>query len=276
MSDSCRILPAHLEWPKAADNLNSISRGATRIRLVTGAKGFERLAEFEQLEALWCFGIDDKCLKQISTCLSLKELYLDYKLKTADLSPLLNLPKLSILTIDSCSRMTSLEQLASFKSLVGLSIVNFKNVHDIGPLAELSNLRELAVEGSMWMRMKIDTLAPIGGLQRLEVLHLTNLKVADESLAPLASLSRLRELQIANFYPYEEFARLAAKHPQTTSQWFAPFISTSWSCKECKVGEMVMLTGKGKPMLCRRCNTQRLARHVAEFESIVQQERQKV
>ena len=176
------------------------------------------------------------------------------------------LPVLEVLRLDSCSTIDSLEPLGELTQLTGLAIENFKNVHDLSPLATLTNLRQLAVEGSIWSRMKINSLAPIAGLSRIEYLNLSNLKVADESLAPLTHLTNLKKLVTANFYPFEEFARLSAKLPNCECQWFAPYVATTLKCPKCEAENRVMLTGKGKPLLCPRCDAIRLARHVKEFE----------
>ena len=261
-----QIFPTKLDWPVAADNLRNLPRTATRIRLVSKATGFDCLHEFRNLEALWCFGIDQRKLKEIAKCGSLKSLYLDYNLRTSDLSVLKNLPLLEVLRLDSCSKFTSLEQLGEFKHLRGLAIENFKNVRDLKPLSNLVNLTELAVEGSIWTSMKIDSLAPIANLTQLKYLSCANLRVLDKSLQPLSDLTNLRHLGLSNFYPLEEFARLSTRLPHTTCQWFTPYIPSGLTCEKCKATTRVMLSGKGITMLCPRCDEVRLQRHVAKFE----------
>jgi Leucine-rich repeat (LRR) protein len=268
MSESRLIYPATREWPAAVDDLSKVEKTTTRIRLISGAKGFEKLSEFTQLEALWCFGVDQKKLRYISECSSLKELHLGYNIRAADINCLVQLSHLRVLTLDSCSKIQSLEQVAALKTLVALAIVNFKNVHHLDPLANLTNLRELAIDGSIWTRMTLQTLAPLRPLEQLEYLSLSNTKVHDESLEPIGNLTNLRKLDIANFYPFQEFARLSMKLRQTECQWFAPFITMRLTCTKCQSSERVMLTGKGRPMLCQRCDAERLVRFVKEFEEV--------
>jgi len=263
-----RIFPARLSWPLASNDVRALPRDATRLRLVNKATGFESLREFQSLEALWCFGIDQTKLDQISACTSLTELYCEYYLRISDLSCLKKLPHLTALRLDSCSVIKSLEQLGEFTKLRGLGIENFKNVHDVKPLAKLTDLRQLSVEGSIWTRMKIDSLAPIANLENLEFLALSSLKVADESLAPLTNLRNLKRLVVANYYPFEEFARLAASLPNTECQWFEPYVSTTLTCEECKEENRVLLTGKGKSLLCPRCDARRLQKHVETFDRV--------
>ncbi|HYW73249.1 MAG TPA: hypothetical protein VE961_19670 [Pyrinomonadaceae bacterium] len=173
------------------------------------------------------------------------------------------------MSIDSCSRVHSLAELSHLEGLEGLAIINFKNVHDAGPLSGLTNLQELAIAGSTWTRMKIESLQPLSSLTALRQLHLTNLKVVNESLKPLAALARLERLEIANFYPMEEFAWLSGKLKNTCCSWFQPYVDVSFlECPRCGGGNSVMLSGKGKPVLCRTCDRVRLERHVDSFMKI--------
>ena len=269
MSDvQVRIFPARFSWPQAGNDARSIPRDTTRLRLVNKAVGFESLREFESLEALWCFGIDQKKLEQISDCSSLRELYCEYNLRITDVSCLKTLPHLEVLRLDSCFKITSLEQLGEFTHLSGLGLENFKYVHDIKPLAKLTKLRQLAVEGSIWTAMKIDSLAPLSNLEELEYLGLAGLKVLDKSLAPLGNLKKLKKLFVGNYFPLAEFARLAAMLPNTECAGFAPYFSINLRCKKCNEEKRVLLTGKGTSNLCPRCDGKRLQKHVAEFERI--------
>ncbi|HET6891502.1 MAG TPA: hypothetical protein VFH31_10400 [Pyrinomonadaceae bacterium] len=129
-------------------------------------------------------------------------------------------------------------------------------------------MQQLAIAGSMWTRMKIKSLNPLSSLSNLKYLHLTNLKAEDESLRPLAALCQLEKLEIANFYPMEEFAWLSGKLRNTKCTWFRPYIELPFECSKCGKDSMVMLTGKGKPRLCKNCDAKRLERHVTEFESV--------
>jgi len=268
MFEKTRIFPSRLKWPITTNNVGDANPNTEALRLVSKAVGFDKLFELKQLSALWCFGIDQKKLNQISNCKSLTKLYLDYQLRFDDLGPLHKLSLLDVLRLDSCSRISSLEALEQLGQLTGLAIENFKNVHNITPLSKLTNLRELAVEGSIWTRMKINSLEPITSLTNLEYLSLSNLKVIDNSLAPLHDLKNLKQLLTANFYPSAEFARLAGKLPGCECQWFEPFVSTTLHCDKCGMATRVILSGKGTSMLCSRCDAEKLQRHVDEFERI--------
>jgi hypothetical protein len=259
------IFPALPTWPPAINDLNAISTDATEVRLVSGVKNLRKLDTFTRLKALRCFDINDEALESICKCVSLESLFID-NLNTGSADRLNRLRKLSALSLDSCSKITSLAFLAHLPALTGLAIINFKNVHDLTPLAAMTSLRSLAVAGSMWTRMKVASFAPLGHLQDLEFLHLTNIRADDESLKPLATLTHLKQLDLANFYPMNEFAQLSRKLQTTQCTWFYPFVSMkSMDCKKCGKHTTVMLTGKKPPILCTDCDAAKLDRHVKQW-----------
>lgn len=262
-----RIFPARLDWPDAVRDVAPIRRDRKRLRLVAGATGLEKLDRLSRLEALWCFGIDRDALAHVCNCASLESLYVE-TLKSDELGRVGKLPSLKVLSIDSCSQIDSLDELRDIRNLEGLAIINFRNVREINPLSELTNLRQLAVAGGLWTRMKIESLRPLSPLLNLKYLHLTNLKAEDESLRPLAELRQLEKLEVANFYPAEEFAWLSGKLKNTKCTWFRPYVEAPFDCPKCGKDTTVMLTGKGKPSLCKECDRKRLERHVAEFQGI--------
>lgn len=238
------------------------------LRLISGAKKLELLPSFKHLKSLWCFDINDDKLEFISRCQSIESLYIE-NLRTPNLGRLRNLINLKLLGIETCSKPTSLDAIAGLKSLSGLAITHFKNVHDLGPLAELSSLRALAVGGSMWTRMNVNSFKPLEGLRNLEFLSLTNIKALDESLRPLGELINLKRLDIANFYPMREFAWLSQKLKSTECSWFEPFVDLRlWQCQKCSRSTMLMLTGKRKSRLCKLCDAGALEDHVQNWTQV--------
>ena len=256
-----------LNWSDAIKDLTLISQKVESLRLVTGAKGIEKLSEFSQLESLWCFNINHEKLENICNCVSLENLYID-TLKTDDFSCFRKLRFLKVLSLYSCSKTNSLNELSVLQNLEGLQIENFKNVYKIDALSTLVNLQQLAVAGSMWTRMTIESLKPLSSLRNLKYLNLTNVKVKDESLKPLANLKQLEELGMANFYLMEEFAWLSGRLKKTKCSWFSPYVELPFDCSKCGKDTMLMLTGRGKKNLCKECDYKRLKRHITEFEKI--------
>ena len=266
MNYDARIFPANLSWPHAIGELDEANYNSQILRLIAGTKRFEYLPKFERLKRLWCFDIKENQLKTICECKTIEQLHIE-NLKTDKLSLFSDLPNLEILSINTCSQAMTLDDIGNLLNLRGLGLIHFSKVYDLTPLSKLINLIELAVAGSMWKRMKIQSLMPLRPLQRLEFLHLTNIKPDDESLRPLENLTNLKVLDLANFYPMQEFARLAGILTKTNCTWFQPYIHIDFSaCKKCGKQTMLMLSGKRKPMICRKCDTHRLDKHVAEFE----------
>lgn len=95
-----------------------------------------------------------------------------------------------------------------------IAILN-QGVDDLGPLAELVELRVLRLVRTDRHRIPIHTLtdlSPLRGLVHLEVLELPRTPVED--LSPLAGLERLRRLvlrgtDVADLSPLEGLGRLA-------------------------------------------------------------------
>ena len=274
-SVSKRICPAILRWSETASNLDPVPLDTTSLRLTASTKNFARLRDFKQLKSLWCFNINARALEHICDCTSLENLFIE-GLKSESISSLRKLNNMKVLSIETCMTIDSLIEFSSLQSLEGLAIIHFRNVEVLDPLAQLTGLEQLAVAGSMWTRMKIESLGPLAALRGLKYLDLTNLKAVEESLRPIGEMTELELLEIANFYPMEEFAWLAGRLKGTECTWFKPYIQLPFECKRCHQRTMVMLSGKGKPKLCTNCDAERLARHVAVFEELANAARHEV
>jgi len=262
-----RIFPLGLNWSTAADTLDDVPVDTTSLRLTASTRNFRRLHDFTQLKSLFCFNINPRALEHIGDCPSLENLFIE-GLKSESIVPLRKLKSLKVLSIETCATIDSLVEFSRLHGLEGLSMGHFRNVHVLDPLAELVNLEQLAVAGSMWTRMKVESLRPLASLRRLKYLHLTNLKSVEESLRPIAEMIDLELLEIANFYPTEQFAWLSGRLKNTECIWFKPYAQLPFDCKRCQQRTMVMLSGKGKPKLCTSCDAERLERHIAVFNEI--------
>ena len=187
-----------------------------------------------------------------------------------NLDAIARLQHLRALSIGSSTRVKSIEPLTSLSSMQLLEIENFKSISDFSPLTKLNTLEHLTVAGSMWSRQAIASLEPFAAMTWLTSLGVDTSSVT--SLRPLAALTGLKELSVGGKLPFEEYAWLAAKLPNTWCRWFAPYYELAGSgysnCKSCKQDSMVMLTGKGKPILCKHCDAVKVNRHVASFDAV--------
>ncbi len=262
------VFPALAGFPKAVGDVADIPEGATSVRLIEKVHGFEALLNRRGLAKLWCFAIDDRKLRILASCESLTDLFIE-GLRVGDLSPLARALKLETLSVETAPKIKSLDWVGDFGHVKRLGVTHFRSVSSLGPLGGLTQLQGLAVAGSIWTRMTVESLSPLSNLTALSFLHLTNLKPLDTSLEPLQKLTALEELECANFYPMEEFAKLAAALRHTRCAWFDPYVRLpNIACKKCGQNELVVLTGKGASTLCRACDQRRVRKHEDAFWAI--------
>lgn len=230
-------------WVKAIPSLTDVTR--LRVWSQVTQPLFDAIGELPQLEVLQ--------LKWSSI---------------HQLDAIANLRALKALSMGSSTRVESIAPLATLPSLELLEIESFKSITDFSPLLKLRSLRGLSVTGSMWSQQAIASLDPFAQMTWLRSLCIDTSHVA--SIRPLDKLTNLESLGVGGRLPYEEYAWLAARLPNTECQWFQPYLDLSDSghspCKRCGMRSMVMLTGRGKPIVCRHCDEARLAKHVALFE----------
>ena len=189
-----------------------------------------------------------------------------------DLEPLSTMKRLSALHLGSSARITSIDPLVRLPKLKYLNLENLKLIKDLSPLSRLSTLTQLSTTGAFpntaW---EVDSLEPIGELTSLEYFTMGMLRPKSLSLRPLAGLKRLRFLGLDNRLPMSEYAWLSRRLPNTECMRFAPYVpvAKSWGieCRKCKSSkDVVLVTGKGGPHLCTRCDAAKLANHVAAYE----------
>jgi Leucine-rich repeat (LRR) protein len=187
-----------------------------------------------------------------------------------DLAPIRALPRLRYLWIGSSTRIESIEPLAGLATLEWLELENFKAISDFSPLVALRSLHTLAVTGSLWTRQDVGSLEPFARMTSLRSLMVDTSRV--RSLRPLAALSQLETLGIGGRLPMAEYAWLAGRLRDTQCRWFHPWLDVAGSgigrCSTCGNDSMVMLTGKGAPIVCRLCAAGAVARHEAAFEAV--------
>ena len=188
----------------------------------------------------------------------------------AKLDAIRQLKKLQALRIGSSTRVESIEPLADLISLQLLEIENFKMITDFSPFIRLKNLESLVVTGSMWTRQNVGSLEPFAEMIWLKSLAVDTTHV--KSIRPLARLTQLENLDMGGRLPFEDYAWLSAKLPKTECRWFSPYLELSESgyspCKLCGQKAMVMLTGRGKPVVCKYCEVDKVNKHEQAFEAV--------
>ena len=101
----------------------------------------------------------------------------------------------------TAAKIQSMDWVTGLSPLEALAIENFKRVLHLDPLESLTSLTALGIEGSIWTRMRVATLAPLSGLRGLLYLFLTNLTASDRSLHHLHSLTGLEVCRSALCFP---------------------------------------------------------------------------
>ena len=118
---------------------------------------------------------------------NLEMLYLSWRKKVSDVSPLANLPKLERLYLEH-TQVSDISPLANLPNLEKLELNNTK-VSDVSPLATLTNLFTLGLD-----QTNVSDISPLANLPNLEWLGLSVTQVWD--VAPLANLPKLKGVSL--------------------------------------------------------------------------------
>ena len=214
-----KIEPIWDDLPEHTNTLAGLSRDQEKLRFRREKDSHRGLREFESLTELVIFCPNQDAITEVGHLQDLQFLYVD-DTRATDMSPLTGCSALRHLTIKGATQATSLDWIRDLPQLDSLLIENFKKITDISPIAAMTSLRALGVEGSMWTRQKVDSFIPLSGLEELEALFITNCKPTTDSLMPLYSLHNLRYLEAPAFYTEDEFSCLEKAIPQLKCSWF--------------------------------------------------------
>jgi hypothetical protein len=207
------LLPPH------RTSLVDLPSGSTELWFRRDRSSHRGIHRFGRLRRLWLYSVNQEFLQELADIPAIEQLFID-GLTATDVTPLQRLRHLRRLVLIGGTKIESLDWLAGLAPLETLALENFKRVFDLGALASHTSLTALGVEGSIWTRMRVVTLAPLAGLYRLRSLFLTHLTAADHSLRPLHSLSDLQLLEIGALFPDDELVRLRQALPKLRCDWF--------------------------------------------------------
>jgi hypothetical protein len=192
---------------------------ATRARLRREKKSHKGISERKALRTLIAGAVDQAYLDDIAQLDGLEHLELAWPTTARDLRPLAALRQLRVLKIDSPRAVTDFTPILDLPALEVLLIENARHMADLDWLVPLRDrLTVLGIEGSMWTRQRIPTLAPLAGFA-VEALFLTATTIADRSLAPLCSMPNLNFLGTARNAPRAQFQALHAARPDLICDW---------------------------------------------------------
>jgi Leucine-rich repeat (LRR) protein len=154
----------------------------------TGLRAPPRLDGLPRLEdlSLWCNDVDR--LDGMESAGALRKLHVGPSRILTDLSPLSGIVTLEELRLDSLEKVQDLTPLASLTGLVHL-VLDGTRVTDVSPLANLTSLKRLGLPGN-----PLRSIEPLGRLPQLE--HVNVRQCYDlESIRPLAACTGLVSLE---------------------------------------------------------------------------------
>lgn len=213
---------AELQAPsRPVRDLAEVASDVAVVATYGSAKGISRLPGFSHLRSLWISGLSEKVVPIVGRLQRLETLVVhDYRAPSfSGLASLGNLHSLAV----AGSRLRSLEGLERLAQLRQLLLVLVTGIDRLDPLAALTGLETLCIEGDFSTVLRLQTLQPLSTLRGLRRLRLASLAVANRSLEPLHSLTQLREVFIADAFPPEEFRRLGAAVPRAAGEWLDSF-----------------------------------------------------
>ena len=239
------------------------------------AKNIARLAEWPPIDDVRLSSATQQQFDALAALIDPVSLMLDC-VRADDLSALSRMSRLRNLVIDSNARIADLEFLTPLQGLQDLELRAIKQPLDLAPLAQLTGLRRLVIDGGFSRVMKAKSVAPLAALKQVTTLQLVAVRFEDQSLAPLAEMTSLTDLQITNFFPVEAYAELHALRPDIKSDRLAPYSQSR--AKHFTVGEggklieqeggEYMVTGKRKPFI-KKTEADKLQRYVDDWNKLV-------
>jgi hypothetical protein len=168
----------------------------------------EALPNLTAVRYLWFSSrVSQEMFEAVSRMSALEGLYIKWSgIKT--MASITSLTNLKAFHLGTSGSLENIDALSKMSDLLILELENLKKIRKLDPIATLTQLQGLKVEGSMETTQVVDTLAPLSQLTGLRYLFLANLKTRDKTLRPLTSLRALETLHTAWWYPDEEFRML--------------------------------------------------------------------
>jgi hypothetical protein len=270
-----------MEWLDEIDGLSEAYPYSPEVDLpaeaevlrVRGFRDLSPLAGVRGVRTLWVLDARPGELARVSALTPDLETLVVGGRHVTDLDYLRGVGAPSTLVLWDHTKLERLDGIEVLGSLTSLTLDNVPRVHDLGPLAALSELRHLRLSVLMSRAMNssdqlVDSLAPLADLRRLERLDCFCVRARDGDLSPLYALPHLEDVEIPLTYSSEQIARLAGVLGRGPDEWPAVKPTRRAPCKRCGADDEVMLVGvRRNAFVCRRCDAERVERHVAAFEA---------
>ncbi|MFD1344477.1 hypothetical protein [Litorisediminicola beolgyonensis] len=211
-----KLRPDMVWYERAAD----IPDGADCIGIGREGKSYRGLGEAQSLRKLVTEKVDQPMLEEIARLKQLDYLELGWPVMARDLAPLAELENLTVLKIEGPRHLADFTPVCALPALTHLFLSSAKHMTGLDWLLPLKDrLVALGVEGSMWTKHPIPSLAPLEGFA-LEALFLTGTTLEDQDLSPLATMPNLEIFGTALNAPKAQFMALKAEKPELECNWF--------------------------------------------------------
>lgn len=206
------------------EDIRALDPAVSTIAAYGRARGLAALGAFLRLERLWLSGMSQRHLTVLPAIRTLRELVIhDYR--AASFGALPELPALESLAVCGSPKLRSITGVDRYRGLKRLILFDCSNYTDLSPLAPLTSLETLCLEGGFSKLLRVENLTPLSALRSLKCLRLASIRVRDGGLAPLEGLGGLESVFIARTFPDAELSRLGRALPRVRGEFLDTFRS---------------------------------------------------
>ncbi|MFJ7753439.1 leucine-rich repeat domain-containing protein [Peribacillus muralis] len=250
------------EQPEFIKDINEVDTTLVEIAIQGKTKNLEKLEDFQHLEKVWLFKVNQAEFDLIFSFIRPKILYI-YEMKVERLASIEQLSSTEQIHMCWNTKADKLWDLSKNAALKTLSIEDFKKLNSVYELQYNTAIESLRLSGGVWNTLSIDTLEPLKGMTRLNSLSLLNIRVRDESLEPLTQIKSLSNLTLSNQFPTEEYAKLSIALADTKCDYFQPYVVLDDTID----GKDIMVIGKRKPFLNSVADKKKLEKYTSQFKA---------
>lgn len=160
------------KWISLLPLLENVKRLSIRIRV--NQLFFDAVCEMKNLESLhfWTSTVED--ISSISKLSNLKRLYMDNFSRLTDISPLMELKQLNMLSISNCFKIENYEMIGGMQELIALRLQGDKmaprnlRIKSLKPFQHLKKLRHLDISSVSVVDNSYDIIISMGSLERFD------------------------------------------------------------------------------------------------------------
>jgi hypothetical protein len=268
------LQPKGIQFPNEYDGGPALSIWCTQLDMPASrqkklvAEWIEVLPSLPSVKSLWFVSrVPQELFDAACTLTNLEDLDIKWS-GIRSLEAIAGLKNLRHFRFGQSGAVESVQPIAKLTQLEWLFIEGVSKDTSLDAYGALTTLIGLGINGIEGKPLVVPTLSPLAKLINLRWLHLGSIRTTDGSLAPLAKLQRLEYLGLPNFFATEEFSKLAAKLPNTSSDRLLPYARYHTSCpgcRKCRTHGLVTTNGSGSKWLCPNCDAETLVKYIVKF-----------